>query len=161
MNTAEDNTNRIKGWLFIETQKDHFRGNNDPFDDASLANGLSSYAANSWIKITHSIPRGDFIKIAADRDMIRIEAEFNRVKNKPNGNNGSYEIKGGQHAGSGRFINISVQSRAEVGFQASDNAEFTHFFVCHAERNDSPFYLRWRIVLRVFETEDTAELRSC
>jgi hypothetical protein len=160
MSDVQDNNNLIKGYLFIETQK-HFANSKDTFDDTSEANGLRSYTANGWIKITHSIPRGEFIKIAANRDVVRIEAEFNRVKNKPNGNNGSYEIKGGQHAGSGSFINISVKSREEVGFQASDNAEFTHFFVCHAERNDSPFYLRWRIVLRDFANEATAGWRSC
>lgn len=147
MNTVEDNANRVKGYLFIETQKTFVEGSRDPFDDPSVANGRRSYTANGWFRITHSILRGEFIKIAADKDAIRIEAEFNRVNNKPNNNNGSYEIKGGQHAGSGRFINISAKSREEVGFQASDNADFTHFFVCHAERNDSPFYLRWRIVL--------------
>jgi hypothetical protein len=45
MNTVEDNANRVKGWLFIETQKHYLRGGTDPFDDTSVANA-------PWAKVT-------------------------------------------------------------------------------------------------------------
>jgi hypothetical protein len=96
---------------------------------------------------------GEFIKIAAQRDAITVEARFNMGKNVPNGSNGSYEIKGGMFAGNGTFLKISRQPREDLDFQARDNADFIHFFVCHSHSLQKGIpYLRWRIALKEFSS---------
>ena len=153
MNADEENISEIKGYLFIQSvksfQQNERKDSFDEFFEPSTAQ--ASYAGKGWYKITHLIPDGEFVKIAAERDAIRVDAKFNTVKNVPHGDNGSYEINGGSLASKGTFLNVSRKQRNDLNFLASDNADFARFFLCHSHslKNGVPF-LRWRIVLRDF-----------
>lgn len=148
-------TDEIRGYLFFQSVEKFLKKKRetlfDEFVEPSPASGRLSYSGNGWYKITHSILDGEFVKIAAHRDAIIVEAKFNMVTTVPEDDNGFYEIKGGLFAGSGTFLNISRKPREDLDFQAKDNADFTHFFVCnsHSLQKGIPF-LRWRMVLREF-----------
>ena len=147
------NAVEIRGYLFIQTvEQFEKKRREDPFAEfiePSPLDGRKSYTGNGWYKISHSIPDGEFVKIAAQHDRIRVEARFNVVTNKPSGNNGSYQIIAGPYEGVGTFLNIASKQRNDLDFQAKDNTDFQHFFICHSHssRSGVPF-LRWRIVLR-------------
>lgn len=146
------NTNEIKGYLNIEPQAEFQNGGRiedflDPVPDV-----LSSFAGQGWFEITHSIPDGEFVKISAERNSIKIEAKFNILKNVPRGDNGAYEIRNGLFAGNGIFRNISPKDRGDINFQAKDNGNFAHFFICHSVKSGSSSLLRWRVALREFPT---------
>ena len=148
------NTNEIKGYLFIQSVKSFVKNERtDSFDELfEPSTAQTSYVGKGWYKITHSIPDGEFIKITAERDAIRVDAKFNTVKNVPHGDNGSYEIDRGSLASRGTFLNVSGKERTDLNFLARDNADFDQFFLCHSHsslNNGVPF-LRWRIVLRDF-----------
>lgn len=128
------------------------------------ADGRLTYLANGWFRVTHSILEGEFLKIAADRDQIRVEARFNTVrnvnmvKNVPEGNNGSYAISSGVFAGSGTFLQVQRKPREDPDFLAKDSADCAHFFVCRSSSSGKgKHYLRWRFALREFSNVDATE----
>jgi hypothetical protein len=147
-----------RGYLFIQEveqfQKKRRKDLFGEYVEPSPLDGRKSYAGNGWYKITHSIPDGEFVKIAAERDGIRVEARFNMVTNKPDESNGSYQITGGLYKGAGTFLNIARKQRNDLDFLAKGEADFQDFFICHshASGNGVPF-LRWRIVLSEIRTE--------
>ena len=143
------------GYLFFQRQDEFLKDlKQNQFNPYAYVppnpSSLSSYFGNGWSKITHLIPDGEFIKIAAGRDGLAVEARIYIVKNIDGGDNGRYEIRGGLIPGSGTFLSIRRGERNDMSFEAKDNQDFAHFFICHshASMNNGIPLLRWRVVLR-------------
>ncbi len=124
----------IKGYLFIQTvaayQKPKFDEYDDPVPDLK-----PSYAARGWHPITHSIKKEEFLKVYAEREGAgRVDVRFNIQTNIPDGDNGSYQITGGQFAGQGKFVNVATKV----------NFDFKHFFVCYST-SPNGLFLRWQV----------------
>jgi hypothetical protein len=125
-------------YLFIQQQSEFLRHEHLEFE--SVPETRLSYPAKGWYQITHAIKDGEFLKISAERDGIRIEARFNIEKNVPHGDNGSYQITRGIFAGTGTFLNVNRQK----------NSDFNQFFVCHSSSPTNPSMLRWQVGLDDF-----------
>lgn len=121
-------------YLFIQTQAEYRGPGQRPYADFPFE-PQSSYAVKGWLPINRSIKDGDFLKVSAERDGVRVEARFSISKNVPDGDNGSYEIRGGPFAGTGTFRNI----------RRDHSPDFSHFFVCHSDSPARGTMLRWRI----------------
>jgi hypothetical protein len=122
--------------LFFELLSEHVKPDcrlfQDPLPDLRL-----SCVAKGWLPISSSIKDGDFLKLSAEREGVRVEARFNIVKNVEGGDNGAYEIKGGPFAGTGTFRNVRREERPD----------FTDFFVCHSDCPARATVLRWQVAV--------------
>jgi hypothetical protein len=151
MNAETKSQAMMKGYVFIQKQevfeKKRRESLFDEFVDNSPTDGYTSFAGNGWYPMSEAIRAGEFVRILAVRDSVRVEARFNFNKDIRE-ESGSYQIKGGLYQGSGTFLNVARKPREDVDFNARDNINFENFFVCHSHstRDGVPF-LRWRIVL--------------
>ena len=153
------NEEAVKGYVFIQSVDTFATSRRREILEEFSMDGRRSYAGNGWYKITHSILDGDTIKIAAEHHAVKAEAIFNIAEKDKN--NGSYEIKGGAFPGQGTFLKVTREEREDLDFLATDNAQFSHFFICHSHcsPNGVPF-LRWRIVLKEFSNQPREFVKS-
>lgn len=133
-----------KGYLFIQTVKDYDKESLQHEYDADPDPTLS-YQSQGWLPITHCIKTGEFLKLSAEREGVKVEARVNIANNVKGGNNGSCEVLGGVFRGEGIFRNVRRET----------HPEFRDFFVCHSVSPKSGLFLRWQIGVNDFLDADT------
>jgi|HubBroStandDraft_1064217.scaffolds.fasta_scaffold616879_1 hypothetical protein len=130
----------MKGWVFIQPYAEyleatHQSGASKP-ETFILLNQQSSSIDQGAFPVTYAIKSGNFLRVFAEHEAIKIGANFNIKNNVPGDNNGTYEIKGGRLDGSGIFINVA----------AKEETDFGKLFICHSNTPDG-LHLRWEVGL--------------
>ena len=131
-------TRDMKGWLLIQTYAEYREATHQSHASSPesfiLLNHQSSTTAKGAFPISHSIKVQDFLKVYAEHDGTKVDAKFNIVNNVQDGDNGTYQIKGGRFSGAGTFVNIAPK----------EESDFKMFFLCHSN-SPSGLYLRWEV----------------
>ena len=113
-------------------------------DERDLSPVRGSYEGRGCLPITQAIKHGDFLKVSAEREGIRVEVHFNFNANASSRNKGTCEIHGGPLAGTGVIVDVKRE-------QVSD---FKDFFTCQTSSGDGRHFLRWQIGVNEFVDAD-------